>query len=114
MIPAANPITRAAENMSFAPAMNSLAMLSAEFPEAMPAAIPRAMKRAQISGRYQPYPITPTTMKRMVNIRRVRMYIWVELRSDRRLDSTKRASAVQRSHGAANSPWPILTTHPEA
>ena len=55
MIPAANPITRAAENMSFAPAMNSLAMLSAEFPEAMPAAIPRAMKRAQISGRYQPY-----------------------------------------------------------
>ena len=75
MIPAAKPITRAAENISLAPAMNSLAIESAEPPADMPAAIPRARNSAHISERYHPYPMTPTTINTMVNIRRLSTYI---------------------------------------
>lgn len=54
MIPAANPIINAAENMSLAPEMNSFAILSAEYPAEKPAAMASAMNKAHISERYHP------------------------------------------------------------
>ena len=80
----------------------------------MPDATAKAIKRAQISGRYQPYPITPATMNTMVNIRRVRMNIFVEFLNAMMETSMNTAVKAHKSHGVANVPWPILITQSDA
>ena len=59
MIPPASPTTIAADKISLAPSRNNLMMLSVSLPAAYPVNTPIARKIAEISGRYQPCPITP-------------------------------------------------------
>ena len=73
-----------------------------------------ARKRAQISGRYQPYPITPTTRKTMVNMSIVRMNILTEFLRAAKDATAKSPVAPHKSHGAAISDCPTLMTQSEA
>ncbi len=70
MIPEARPTMNAAENMSFAPAMNSSEILPAPYPEAIPDNIARARNNALISGMYHPKQIVPMTRYTIVNASR--------------------------------------------
>ena len=80
MIPPARPTTMAADSISLAPSMNCPMMLSVFSLLANPERIPIARKMAEISGRYQPCPMTPVIRKRMVNASRVSMKNWLDLR----------------------------------
>ena len=114
IMPAAKPIMRAAENISLAPAMNSFAMVSAEYPAEKPEHIARAMNKAQISERYHPYPIAPITRKTMVNMSIFSMNILTEFLKAKNDTTANSPAATQRSHGASNDDWPSLMTQSPA
>ena len=61
MMPDAKPTTKAAESISFAPAMKSLAISLAFLPNAMPLIIAIVKKSAAICSNPQSNPITPST-----------------------------------------------------
>ena len=70
-MPEASPTMNAAEKMSLAPARNSLAILLAPAPDAMPLSMARARNRALISGIYHLKQSAPMTRYIIVNARRL-------------------------------------------
>ena len=80
IIPPASPTTMAADNMSLAPSMNCLMIASACSLLANPERMPIARKMADISGKYQPWPMTPIIRKRIVNASKVNIKNWLDLR----------------------------------
>ena len=73
MIPPARPTINAADRMSFTPAINSFTILSAFSFAAKPESMPMARNRPEISGKYHPYPITPTMRNNIVKPNMVRI-----------------------------------------
>ena len=68
------------------------------------------MKRAQISDRYQPYPMAPITRKTIVNMSIFRINIFTEFLNAKNEITANRPVATHSSHGVSNDDSPSFIT----